>query len=86
NAAALALDDAGSIEKQIFEDVTLKYKYDDTTAVMRLVREFDLHIVEQDFTDSCLMRVHVPRRLAEGFFNKLSLIGAAGTDITFTRN
>src|SRR5690606_2962631 len=48
NAAALALDDAGCVEKQIFDKITLEYKYDDTTTVMRLVREFDLHIVEQD--------------------------------------
>ena len=86
SAAALALDDAGSVEKQIFDDVTLEYKYDDTTAVMRLVREFDLDIVEQDFTDSCRMRVHVPRRISENFFNRLSLLVSTGADIRFTRN
>ncbi len=86
NAAALALDDAGCVEKQIFDKITLEYKYDDTTTVMRLVREFDLHIVEQDFTDSCRMRVQVPRRVSESFFNRLSLILSAGADIRFTRN
>lgn len=58
-AAADALDQA-KIKKEIVQSTyLLTYSYDITNEVMKLISDFDLNILEQDFTDICKAKIGV---------------------------
>lgn len=58
-AAAAALEANEIIEEIIRKSLQLSYGYEQTNEVMRLVSEFELEIVEQQFTESCFLEVLV---------------------------
>ena len=57
--AAEALDNAGVREESVTVNVRIEYEYDATPEVMRLVKEFQLNILAEEFTDRGVMRAHV---------------------------
>ncbi len=76
SAAADALDNAVIIEKNISEPIQLQYDYEATPEVMRLVKEFELQIVEQTFESDCMLRAEVELRHKRALFERLELLKA----------
>jgi uncharacterized YigZ family protein len=77
-AAAEALSNAGVIEKDVMHDATLVYDYAVTPEIMKLVKEFDLGILSQEFNDACVMRIKVKAIVKEKFDEKVSLLNKLG--------
>jgi len=49
-AARDALEHAQTVEKQVRENITLEYTYEQTNAVMKAVRDLQAEIIDQSFT------------------------------------
>ena len=76
-----ALDKAIIVEKEIEENVTLKYDYAYTSEVMRLIKDFDLTILFQDFQSECKLRASIKLKWKARFVEKTNLLNATGTSI-----
>lgn len=73
-AAAEALDQA-KVVKQIIKSIyNLQYAYDITNEVMKLMSDFDLEIIDQDFQASCKATVGVRLKNESAFVKEASKI------------
>jgi uncharacterized YigZ family protein len=81
-AADLALNDAMIIEKEVMERIHLRYDYDTTPAVMRLVREFELKMLEQNFSEEGKLVAEIKLKLLDSFLEKVRLLQALGSHMT----
>ncbi len=73
-AAEEALGKAVIIEKEITETFRITYDYAASPEVMRLVKDFDLRILQQGFTDSGSIEVEVKLRNKDKFIGKSELL------------
>jgi uncharacterized YigZ family protein len=80
-AAEEALNNAIIIEKEVTESILLRYPYEDTPEVMRLVKEFGLEISAQEFGDDCSFKGVLRLRVKKEFIEKVSLLQALGNKI-----
>jgi len=85
-AAEEALNNAVVIEQEVTDAVQLHYPYESTTEVMRLVKDFDLIIIRQDFLEDCVLHADVKRKYYESFLSKAELLKALGHKISFEQN
>lgn len=69
------------IEKEVCSAFTLRYAYSSTPEVMRAVKEFEVSILQQDFSETCILEGEVPLRLQEKFVEKIELMRALGTAV-----
>ena len=58
-AAAEALDANQIIQKDITENITLRFPYDEMNEVMKLVKDLDLKIKRQDYDSLCIVNLEV---------------------------
>ena len=58
-AAAEALDANQIIQKDITENITLRFPYDEMNEAMKLVKDLDLKIKRQDYNSLCIMNLEV---------------------------
>jgi len=80
-AAENALNNSPIVEIEISENVNLQFDYLILSDVMRLVKDFGLKILEQDFSEDGNMKISVPVRQKEKFMDKLTLLRALGKKI-----
>ena len=73
-AAELALDNSETVEKKVTAAFTLKFGYEHTSEIMKLVKALNLKVVHQEFTDVCRMRIEVGLRDKERFLNRVDLL------------
>lgn len=78
SAAGEALNNATTIEEEIVKIYRLMYSYQTTAEVMRLVKEFDLKIKDQDFYAECAMNVVVRLKDEKIFLEKTKILRATG--------
>lgn len=76
-----ALEKSIIVEKEITEKMTLKYDYSHTSEAMRLVKDFDLSILSQDFQSECVLQVEIKLRWKDLFIKKVELLNATGIPI-----
>lgn len=81
-AAQNALDTAIVIEREITETLTIRYDYANTPEVMRLVKDFELVIISQDFQSSCELRLEIKLKVKDAFIEKTQLLIATGTPLS----
>jgi uncharacterized YigZ family protein len=81
-AAEDALTNAVIIEEQVMVSVGLNFNYEETPEVMRLIKEFDMEIVSQDYTETCLVHLEIKKRNQLDFMTKLHLLNALGHKIS----
>jgi uncharacterized YigZ family protein len=81
SAAEDALNKAVVGEKEVELQMTLRYNYDATPEAMRLIKEFDLGVIHQDFTDACRLTLAVTLRVKPAVEDKVILLRALGVDI-----
>jgi len=58
-AAAEALDANQITQKDITENITLRFPYDEMNEVMKLVKDLDLKVKGQDYDSLCIMNLEV---------------------------
>jgi uncharacterized YigZ family protein len=83
-AAEKALENAAIIEMEMTEAFRLTYGYAALPNVMRLMNEFDLKMVRQDFTAGGSMNIEVSMRDKEKFLEKIKLLQALKVDLKLT--
>jgi uncharacterized YigZ family protein len=76
-----ALNHAAVIELEVTEPITILYDYASTPEVMKLVKDFDLKIVSQDFSNGCSMEAEIRLKVKDSFTEKVKLMKALGTAI-----
>jgi Uncharacterized conserved protein len=80
-AAAEALDQAGIRTEAVAVDLAFEYEYDATPEVMRLVKDFQLVVKREEFSERGLMHVQVLLRHHDALVNKVELLRATGTAV-----
>lgn len=73
-ATADALDKAAILQKIIPAQVIVHFGYDWMNAVMKLVKDYEMEIISQDFTDTCHIRLSVRKSLEEEVKAKFALL------------
>lgn len=68
--AQLALEHATIVEKTINQKYSLQFEYKNINTVMRIVKEFQLNILQQDFKEHCYLKFEI--RISEA--NKLEAV------------
>jgi len=79
-ASKEALDNATVLSIEIKESVRFSFHYDKTNEVMRLVREFDIEIEKQIFTEVCQLNGRIVPEAWTLLLEKAKLIG--GIELT----
>ena len=82
-AAENALNNSPIVEIEISENVKLQFDYLILSEVMKLVKDFGLKILEQDFSERGNMKINVPIRQKEKFIDKITLLQALGKKIVW---
>jgi uncharacterized YigZ family protein len=80
-AAADALDHAGIVEKEVTLPVSFQYDYIHTPEAMRLVKEFDLPVFNQDFQERCLLFTEVKLKDKDKLTDRIRYLNAMGVPI-----
>ncbi len=80
-AADQALNNAVIISKDVTSRLRLDYEYDATPAVMRLVKDFDLAVLEQTFDEGGRMLVAIKLESLDAFLERTRLLKALGSHL-----
>jgi uncharacterized YigZ family protein len=83
SAAEDAVNKAVVIQKDVTESINLDYDYAATPEVMRLIKEFDLIIKNQEFKETCRLDVDVRLKDRNSLIERLTLMKALGTNIRY---
>ncbi len=81
NAAEDALHHAIIVEEVVKVTVLLRYPYQATPDMMRLVKEFELEIVEENFGDDCCLKASIRLKDRQNFAARVELLQALGSGI-----
>ena len=73
-AAADAIGQANIVEITVKNELTVRFEYPLLNDVMRIIKEFDVQIVNQQFEEQCSIKISVPKKIAELITNKLEHI------------
>lgn len=80
-AAQDALEKCIIIEKDVTQSLILTYDYAYTPEVMKLVKDFDLAILSQEFHAHCRLKANVKLSFKEKIVEKIDLLNATGSSI-----
>lgn len=84
-AAENALTNSSIIQKEVMQRVALAYDYSITSDVMRLVKDFDLNIINHEFKDLCELTADVPCRNYDKFTEKIKLLKDLGLPLKYVK-
>lgn len=84
SAAADALSHTVIVERKVMVSVALSFTFESTPVVMKLIKDFDLSILSQEFTEQTRMVLNVPLRWKADVEAKLDLLQATGSSISWT--
>ena len=82
SAASDALDHAKIVEKKVYDLIRLEFEYTRMNAVMKLVKEFDLELQDQQFDNQCTLTLRVWKRLKTRVVDKLQRIEGCRMDVS----
>jgi uncharacterized YigZ family protein len=84
-AAADALDKAVIIEKDVVKHMVIRYRYESTPEIMRLIKDFEVVIESQEFKEDCLLHAAYKLSFHAELLKKTELLNATGNlkEITF---
>lgn len=78
-ASAEALSYATIIEQQVMVTFEFNFSYDVTPVIMKLVKDFELKIVHQEFGEACLLKAEVLLSLKDELLEKIRLLNVTGS-------
>lgn len=82
-ASAAVLANTTIVECDVTVSFNIRYAYPSTPEVMSLVKEFDLKIQQQDFSDDGFMQVSLSLRKRDELIKRLQLLKALGHTLLF---
>ncbi|MDF1574356.1 MAG: YigZ family protein [Bacteroidales bacterium] len=74
SAAADALDQNSCIERRVYDRLRVEFKYDCMNAVMKVIKELELDIEEQEFDLNCSLTLKSWKRHSNRVFDSFSKI------------
>lgn len=77
-----ALNNAKIVTIEITNTYTLNYSYEATNEVMRMVKDFNLEIVEKTYEVNCFLKVNVKLAMDSQFKSKVKLLQDLGNELT----
>lgn len=80
-AAASALDSAVIVERNVVRNLSLHYDYSATPEVMKLVKDFDLVILAERFSDTCVLNLEYRLEIESPLLEKIALLRNTGSDV-----
>lgn len=80
-AARQAIESAAIIEKEPVEVWSLTFSYPEINQVMKLVKELDLIIIEQDFAEQCKLSLRIPVSKQEQMKNRIAVLSKVVCEI-----
>jgi uncharacterized YigZ family protein len=83
-AVAEALKDAKIVEREVVKEMAIEYDFSISADVLRLVKEFELHIMDQSFGHIGAMRVSVGVKNKQKLIERLNLMKALNKDVQFS--
>jgi uncharacterized YigZ family protein len=87
HAYKLATEDALSktslILKDVVEKFSLHYPYDETQKVLRLIKDYDITIIKQEYSEDCLLKGEIKLSERKDFLKKITLLQALGHKISY---
>ena len=81
-AAEDALNKATVIRKELMQEGILSYPYESTTSVQRLIKDFEITVCDQQFTESCRLDFKIKLAVLDSFLGKVSLLQSTGTTMS----
>lgn len=81
-AAEDALSNASTVEEEVRLRMEWSFPYENTNEVMRLVKEFDLKLVQQQFDTACRLSVQVSLSKWPALEPRLKLMNDLGVPLT----
>ncbi len=82
-AASLSIDNSSIEEKYILREIRMAFPYESTNQVMRLVSDFEIGIISQDYLEVCTLKGSVKIPQVETLNKKLKLLNDTGVAIDF---
>jgi uncharacterized YigZ family protein len=82
-AADDALTKAIVIEKEIVIEVMISFAYQNTSEIMRLLKDVEMKIIHQTFSEGSTMKGFLPLKHREKFMEKIELMKALGNSVTW---
>ena len=70
-AAKLTLEEVNIIEKDITEQYVIVFNYSELNHVMRLVKKYNLNILESDLKNECTIKLLIPKKTSTLIINML---------------
>jgi uncharacterized YigZ family protein len=80
-AASEALNNATTITHEVTENFVIRYSYEFTPEVMKIVKEFSLEVIDQKHDEVSELRVAVSLRGKNEFIERVRLMNALGKKI-----
>lgn len=78
-SAEEALNGVPIIEQHVTATVVFEFGYEVTPAIMKLVKDFDLNIINQEFSDACSLTAEVLLSVKDNLLEKIRLLNVTGT-------
>lgn len=73
-AAKYALENSTIITNNIYDIYRIDFRYEEMNKVMKIIKEFNLNMITQDFDLSCMIKIETPKKVSKHIFEKFSLI------------
>ncbi len=70
-AAAMALDNAEIVTVYLKKQLRFHFKYEEMNEVMRWVKEFDMEIITQSYTENCVLQVNLRQSYYQALIHKV---------------
>lgn len=83
SATSAALETGKVIKAHVTEKVKFTFSYEATNEMMQLVDQFQLNILQQDFTAQCTLEAEVIISQKADLFEKVQLLKDTGSEISF---
>jgi uncharacterized YigZ family protein len=82
-ASQEALDSNSIIDVEITDTVEFQFTYEQMNEIMKLVKDFDLEIIEQHFEMECRLVAHIIISKTDQLTTKVQLMNDTGTQFNF---
>jgi uncharacterized YigZ family protein len=82
-SAEAALNNATIVEQDVTQTIELLFTYNENAEVMRLIKEYDLKILSQNYTEDCNLQLEVKLNRLQPLMSKLNLLTDLGHKISF---
>jgi len=78
-----ALSKTSLILKDVVEKFSLNYPYDEIQEVLRLIKDYDITIIKQEYSEDCLLKGEIKLSERKDFLKKITLLQALGHKISY---